>query len=65
MKVEEIKNDFDKRITPINFDSEMNRMIVSNSKQWLFNTLLSSVNEISEIFGHWKENAQKNIDSNK
>lgn len=43
----------------------MNRMIVTNSKQWLFNTLSFSVNEISEIFGHWKENAQKNIDSNK
>jgi hypothetical protein len=65
LKVEEIKNDFEKRITPINFDSEINKMIISNSKQWLFNTLSISVNDISGIFEHWKENAQKNIDSNK
>jgi len=61
--MEECKNDYEKRIQGINFDSDVNKMIFNNSKYWLFNSLTNLIKDLLKIFTDWKDNAQRNVDS--
>ena len=63
LKLEECKSDYDKRVNSMTFDSEMNRMIFTNSKSWLFNCLLSIGKDMVKVFSDWRSNAQRNVDS--
>ena len=65
LKIDEFKLDYDKRISGIVFDNELNKMILSNSKAWLFNSLINSSKELYNLFYEWKDSAQKNVDGSK
>ncbi len=65
MKIDEIKSDFDKRISSLSFDTELNKMILSNAKLWLFGSVNNSLKDLSDLLYSWKENAQMNVDASK
>ena len=55
MKIDEIKSDFDKRISSLSFDTELNKMILSNAKLWLFGSVNNSLKDLSDLLYSWKD----------
>lgn len=46
-------------------ENELNRMIFTNSKSWLFNSLSIIGKDMIKVFTDWRDNAQRNVDATK
>ena len=65
LKIEEFKNDFEKRTSSLAIDTDLNKTLFANSKVWLFSSLSSMIKNSLEVFNGWRENSQKNVESMK